>query len=114
MSENVVQHDKEIEAQGGPFDPRKYTSNPELRFRDIRNEEYRVYVFPPTFEGGPNNEYRINQPEAVSTKAPPRTWVGGGSHRVVDKNGKSFYVPAGWIGMYWEKAGEPGIVAYEW
>jgi len=98
----------------GVFDAEKYTTNPDLDFKDIRNEEYRTYIFPPTFEGGPHNTITVNQPEAVSFKAPSRTWVGGGSHRVVDKNGKSFYIPSGWIGMEWEKDGQPGKVAYEW
>lgn len=101
-------------AQNVLFDAEKYTTNPSIEFKDIRNEEYRTYVFPPTFAGGPNNEIRIDQPEAVATKAPSRTFTGGGSHRVVDKNGMSHYIPAGWIGIYWEKDNDPGKVAYEW
>jgi hypothetical protein len=114
MSENVVQHDQEVEAQGGPFDPRKYTNNPELHFRDIRNELYRIYIFPPPKIGWPNTEIRVDDPEAVSFKAPDGSWQAGGSHRVVTKSGKSVYIPAGWIGMYWEKAKNAGKFAYEW
>lgn len=92
------------------FDAEKYTTNPDIHFKDVRNEQYRTYIFPPTLEGGPNNTITVHQPEAVAFKY-PETWVGGGSHRVVDKSGKSYYIPSGWIGIEWE--GVDGI-AYQW
>lgn len=94
------------------FNPKKYTANPDIHFKDIRNEEYRTYVFPPTLEGGVNNEISVERPEAVAFKSPQGTFTAGGSHRVIDKGGKAWYIPAGWIGIYWEKAG--GLQAYEW
>ena len=89
-----------------------FTTNPELDFRDIRNETLRIYIFPPVMPGQPNTSIGIANPAAVSFKAPERTHVGGGSHRIVDKSGKSFYIPAGWIGIEWEK--DSGKPAYEW
>ncbi len=113
MSENVVQHDLELLADGGAFDPKKYSHNPDLHFRNISNEAYRIYIYPPTLVGQPNNSIRVENPEAVSCKAPERTFVGGGSHRVVDKSGVSFYIPAGWIGITWEPV-EGVEIAYRW
>lgn len=114
MSENVVAHKLAVQAEGGVFDAEKYSSNPELHFRDIRNELYRVYVFPPPKVGYPNSEIRIDDPEAVSFKSPVSAWQAGGSHRVVDKHGKSFYIPSGWIGIHWEKGNDTSLRAYEW
>ena len=80
-----------------------YSENPDLDFKDISSELYRVYVFPAAREGGKNAEYRIEEPDAASFKAPVGAWCGGGSHRVVDRAGKAHYIPSGWIAMYWEK-----------
>jgi len=102
---NVTQQDED-------FDPTKYSSNPDLHFKDIRMEKYRIYFFPPPLPGLPLTELFILEPEAVSFKTPERTWVGGGSHRVVTKEGLSIYVPSGWIGMEWGK--DEGKKAYEW
>ena len=93
------------------FVPTDYTDNPELNFKDVRNENYRTYIFPPPVEGWDNSRMRVDDPEAVSFKAPP-SWVAGGSHRVVTKNGLSVYIPPGWIGIEWEK--NAGKRAYEW
>ena len=88
-----------------PFNKHAYTDNPDLDFKDISNEAYRTYIYPPPQEGMPNTELRIEQPEAVSVKA-PYSWVAGGSHRITTKDGKGYYIPAGWIGMTWEWIGE--------
>ena len=89
-----------------------YSDNPSLDFKDISSEIYRVYVFPPVREGGKCVEYRIEEPEAASFKAPVNTWCGGGSHRVVERNGKAHYIPSGWIAMYWEKP--EGVYPFLW
>ena len=81
----------------------RYTDDPNMKFGNIDNEVFRVYVFPPTRVGEPNNEYRVEEPEAINFKAPVGTWVAGGSHRVVDKAGRAHYIPSGWIAMYWDK-----------
>ena len=94
------------------FDKNKYTHNPDLDFKNVQNEDFRTYVFPPPQEGMPNSEITVPSPEAVSFKA-PYSWVAGGSHRVVTKDGRSYYIPAGWIGIYWEKA-DSDFPAYEW
>lgn len=94
------------------FDPQDYTSNPDLHFKDIRNELYRTYYFPPVQEGGPLVELRIDNPEAIAYKKPQNTWTAGGSHRVIDKGGKAWYVPSGWVAIGWEK--NSGKQAYEW
>jgi hypothetical protein len=94
------------------FDPAKYTDNPDIHFMDVRNELYRTYYFPPLRPGEPLVEFRIDNPEAVAFKAPQGVWTAGGSHRVIDKNGKAWYVPSGWVGIGWEK--NSGLQAYEW
>ena len=82
------------------FDKNKYTDNPALDFKDISNEAYRTYVYPPPKEGMPNVEVRIENPEAVAFKA-PYSWTGGGSHRITTVDGTGYYLPPGWVAMYW-------------
>ena len=77
------------------FEGRLITSDPDLNFRDIAAEMYRVYVYPD------GSEVKIVNPIAVAVKAPPAGIVGGGSHRVLDVQGVSNYIPAGWIHLYW-------------
>ena len=88
-----------------------YSENPKLNFKDISTELYRVYVFPALRDGEKNVEYRIEEPDVASFKA-PTVWCGGGSHRVVDRSGKAHYIPSGWIAMYWEKP--DGVYPFLW
>ena len=90
----------------------KYSDNPDLEFKDISSEKFRTYVYPPTRVGEPNNEFRIERPAVISYKAPVQAWTAGGSHRVIDKDGRAYYVPSGWIGIYWDKS--PGDKPYNW
>lgn len=85
----------------GVFKPEEYSDNPDLKWADISEEEYRIYFFPPPQEGMKNSTFRVDNPEAMAYKN-PYSWQGGGSHRVVDVNGKVFYIPAGWIGLVWD------------
>lgn len=88
-----------------------FTSNPDLVFHDISNEEYRTYYYP-IGEPGVYTIVKINNPVAVCWKDSPRI-SGGGSHRVVDADGACFYLPAGWVCIKWEKKEKDGVVPYE-
>jgi hypothetical protein len=69
-----------------------------LTFTDISGEEYREYTFP----GG--DKVRIEHPEKLNVSA-------SGGHRVFDGNGKSHYLPVGFIHIEWEaKIGQPNFV----
>jgi hypothetical protein len=93
------------------FDKTKYSLNPDLDFHDITNEACRTYFYPPPREDLPLTEMRIENPEAVSFKA-PNSYVAGGSHRIVTKDGKGYYIPAGWVGIEWEWATKDRL--YQW
>ena len=74
----------------------EFTSNPNLEFRDISSEKWRVYVYP----GG--EEIAVKKPLAVCVTSRYRNY-GGNSHRIVDGKGVSHYMPAGWIHIYWKR-----------
>ena len=67
-------------------------------FNDITSEVSRTYRFP-------NEELvTINHPVAINVAR-------GGGHRVIDEEGKSHYIPKGWIKLTWQaKEGEPHVV----
>lgn len=65
-------------------------------FTDISNEKYRTYYFP-------TGNVTIQNPVKLNVKRKPE----GDSHRIVDNQGKAYYVPAGWLLLQWEgKDGE--------
>jgi uncharacterized protein YegJ (DUF2314 family) len=67
-----------------------------LEFADISNETYRTYTFP-------TGSVTIQNPVKLNVKRKAE----GDSHRIVDVNGKAYYVPAGWLMLSWEgKNGE--------
>lgn len=71
----------------------------DLEFKDISNEEYRIYVFP---------EYvtiRIDKPTHLNISK-------SGGHRLLDENGESHYIPTGWVQIKWRaKKCEANFVA---
>jgi hypothetical protein len=72
-------------------------------FTDITSEEYREYQFP-----SPQGRFvkvRINKPTHLSVSE-------SGGHRLLDADGVSHYVPAGWVHLSWKaKDGHPNFVA---
>ena len=75
-----------------------FTNNPALEFRDITTELYRTYKFP-------GNEFvTIENPIAINVSK-------SGGHRIVDNQGKSHYIPAGYLAITWKvKDGQPNFV----
>jgi hypothetical protein len=57
-------------------------------FKDISSEEYRIYVFPDMM-------ITINAPLLLHVSS-------SGGHRVLDANGCSNYIPAGWRQIQWK------------
>jgi hypothetical protein len=70
------------------------TKEPEMEFKDLTDELYRVYEFPN------GTTVQISQPTKLNVSE-------SGGHRVLDANGISHYVPTGWNHLYWKvKAGK--------
>lgn len=66
-------------------------------FNDISSEISRTYRFPK------EELVIIHNPVAINVSR-------GGGHRVIDGEGKSHYVPKGWIELSWQvRDGEPHI-----
>jgi len=67
-------------------------------FKDITSELSRTYRFP-------GDEFvEIKNPIAINVAR-------GGGHRVIDDEGKTHYIPKGWIELMWHaKDGEPHVV----
>lgn len=61
----------------------------DLSWSDVSDEQYREYHF------GDGKVFRIDEPVSLNVKRKPE----GDSHRVLDADGKSHYVPAGWIAI---------------
>lgn len=60
-----------------------------LTFNDISSEMSRTYRFP-------GEEFvKIDKPIAINVSR-------GGGHRVIDAEGKSHYIPKGWIELVWQ------------
>lgn len=59
-----------------------------LRFTDISTEAVRVYHYPN------KDEFVINHPLALNVSK-------SGGHRVFNGEGKSYYIPKGWIAISW-------------
>ena len=74
-------------------------SDPNRNFHDISSEEFRTYNFP-------NGEIvMIMRPQYLNVSA-------SGGHRVLDAEGFSHYIPAGWIHVLWRaRPGYPNFVA---
>ncbi len=59
---------------------------------DISDEEWREYVFPG------RETIRIEGPSRLLVVSKPN----GDSHRVLTKDGYSWYIPRGWLGIFWK------------
>lgn len=59
------------------------------KFDDISSETYREYEFE-------NTTVRIDNPVALNVN------YSSGGHRVWDAQGKSHYIPSGWVHLNWE------------
>jgi len=73
------------------------------KFTDISSEEYRIYTV--VTDTGLAYKIRIDLPLELSVSA-------SGGHRLLDAQGISHYVPAGWVHLCWKaKEGQPNFVA---
>lgn len=68
-----------------------------LVFNEIKTEKYRCYKWSDGF--------------IINIKQPTHLHVSVSGHRLLDKEGKSHYIPNGWKHLYWEAYdGEPNFV----
>lgn len=78
-------------------DVTKEVSSKPPDFVDISNEAWRRYDFP-------SGHVVIFNPVKLNVKRKTE----GDSHRIIDAEGMSHYIPAGWIHLSWKgKAGKP-------
>jgi hypothetical protein len=86
------------------FKPESPVFEPSLNrkpeFTPINNEAFRTYVFA---NGG---KVTITAPVSLSVRRKPE----GDSHRIIDAEGTSHYIPAGWIHLFWR--GKDSTPAY--
>lgn len=61
----------------------------DIEWKDISNELYRDYIFPK------KEIVRIDKPLKLNVSK-------SGGHRVISADGKSHYIPTGWIHLVWE------------
>jgi hypothetical protein len=82
----------------GLADAHPFNNATDLEFTDISSEQWR--------------EYRFLGGETVRIEAPHRLNVSdSGGHRILDGQGVSHYIPAGWIQLSWQvKDGAPNFV----
>lgn len=73
------------------------TNNEKLKFQSLESEQYRQYLFP--------------NAQVVTIDFPTHINVSkSGGHRILDAQGISHYVPAGWIELIWKvKEGKPAF-----
>jgi hypothetical protein len=69
------------------FTAKDFINESNLEFKDLSDEQYRVYEFP-------DMSVRIDEPLKLNVSA-------SGGHRVFDSKGQSNYIPAGWRRLYW-------------
>ena len=69
-----------------------------LEFNEISAEKYRTYEWSNGFK------LTITEPTHLNVS-------NSGGHRILDKSGKSHYIPSGWVHLYWEVFdGQPNFV----
>ena len=79
-------------------DNSKISNESGLEFKDISTEKYRTY------EWGDGFKLTIIEPTHLNVSK-------SGEHRILDKSGKSHYIPNGWRHLYWEVFdGQPNFV----
>lgn len=71
------------------FNEQQITTNPDLKFDSLQDEEFRVYVF------DENTDVFIDNPVALNVSK-------SGGHRVLDSKGFSHYIPSGWKHLMWK------------
>lgn len=64
-------------------------------WHDLSDEEFRTYKFP-------TGEVTIIRPSKLKVTPPAPGSFGGGSHRVLDDQGFSHYIPYGWLQITWK------------
>lgn len=80
------------------------TNNPNLKFSDLTDEEFRVYEYLNEVGG------QIGWEKVVMYGPVALAVSSSGGHRVVTSDGKSHYLPAGWKHLYWQvKTGRPAF-----
>jgi hypothetical protein len=78
-------------------------NNSSHKFTAIDSEEFRIYTV--LNDTGIPYKIRIDQPTHLAVSA-------SGGHRLLDAQGISHYVPAGWVHLCWKaKEGQPNFVA---
>jgi hypothetical protein len=65
------------------------TDNPKLTFSSLEDEQYRIYSF------SDGSEITIEHPTYLNVSK-------AGGHRVLDGEGVSHYIPAGWNHLRWK------------
>jgi hypothetical protein len=71
------------------MDITKITNNPDLNFKSLEDEIFRVYEFTD------GSKIRIDGPVALDVSK-------SGGHRILDTKGISHYIPSGWVHPYWK------------
>jgi len=81
-----------------PVNPPKFINESGLSFTDISSEAERVYNF------GSKGFVKITAPLYLSVSD-------SGGHRIFSQDGKSHYIPSGWLQLTWTaKPGHPDFV----
>ena len=87
-------------AQGLPVGrgkPGPVTNNPDLKFSDLSDEQYRVYEYPD------GSTVRLDSPTNLNVSK-------SGGHRVLTRDGVSHYIPSGWNHLWWlVRPGQPSF-----
>lgn len=76
----------------------------DLKFEDISMELERTYHFPVLFKNGKFKEKDAKHTHLFITIHEPQ-WLSvseSGGHRVVNKNGRCFYIPSWWYFLDWK------------
>lgn len=83
----IINFTAEAKIKKSDLSKEEFRNGSDLHFKDISEEQYRVYVFP-------DMEIKIENPLYLNVSA-------SGGHRVFDSQGRSNYIPAGWRHLYW-------------
>lgn len=68
-----------------------------LEWKNIDHETYRTYIFP-TYR-----TYIFPNAEPVIIDEPVMLNVSeSGGHRIIDKKDVAYYIPSGWVHLFWE------------
>jgi len=74
----------------------------ELEWKDIGSEAFRTYYF-----------IKDSELAFITIDTPLKLHVSAsGGHRIIDVDGGSWYIPSGWIALYWEGF-DDGVAQYD-